>query len=75
MKKHLLPGTFILIVLFLFAVPTTARADVGPKPELTIVVRNPPEGEYYLDLLIQGDASYDNIRDKRSGYVRRAVAE
>lgn len=43
-----------------------AMADMGPKPELNIAVENFPAEEYYLDLLIEGDAGdhlYGNIKN------------
>lgn len=58
----------LLVAAFVTAFPSIARADVGPKPELTITVRNPPEGLYYLDLLVQGDMRFDNLGDTRSQY-------
>lgn len=35
----------------------TARADFGPKPQLTVKVENGPEEPYYLDLLAEGELS------------------
>lgn len=43
----------ILSLCFLF--PMTCSADFGPKPKLKIIVRNAPEEDYYLDLLIESD--------------------
>ena len=34
-----------------------ARADIGPKPSLTVQVVNAPEGTLYLDLLTEGEAT------------------
>lgn len=39
---------------------------MGPKPSLTIIVKNPPNEPYYLDLLIQNRGTYDNLRDSRA---------
>ena len=61
MKRFLsLACTLLLCLCFL---PTAVRADVGPKPQLTIYVEHPPEEPYYLDLLIpEGEGgSYDNL--------------
>ena len=33
----------------------TAHADFGPKPQLTVQVKNGPEELYYLDLLAEGE--------------------
>lgn len=54
----------ILCILWSIITPATASADMGPKPELVIKVINPPEGEYYLDLLIQGEHRYTNLDDR-----------
>ena len=57
MKKkttHSLARTFPALLLCLLCLVPTARADIGPKPELTITVVNAPEGELYLDLLVNG---------------------
>lgn len=55
-----------MLFLCLTALPLWASADMGPKPQLTIRVEDPPEGLYYLDLLIPEDArgSYDNLGDE-----------
>ncbi len=48
-----------------FALTTLAFADSGPKPHLTVRVKNAPQEPYYLDLLAEGewDAAdgYDGI--------------
>lgn len=46
----ILPVLMACVLLFL-AVPSTASADMGPKPSITVIVKNPPSGEYYMDLL------------------------
>ena len=62
MKKKL-PMLFICVLLFI-AVPFSASADMGPKPSITVIVKNPPSGEYYLDLL----RCYTN-EDKATSYL------
>lgn len=63
---------WLVIIVFaslLFCFP--ARADMGPKPEINITVKNPPDEEYYLDLLIEGDADgnyYPNIKNGSAVY-------
>lgn len=53
---------FLCMLLILLLLPTTAaRADMGPKPEVTVTVLNPPEGEYYLDLLTREEAHYQRL--------------
>lgn len=48
---------FILIfyLSFSFATlfPAVASADMGPKPSLTINIKNPPDGDYYVDALVK----------------------
>ena len=61
MKRLLSLAGTLLLCLALF--PTAALADTGPKPVLTIRVAHPPEGLYYLDLLIPAEeaGTYDNL--------------
>lgn len=55
---------FLTIIIFSF--PLTVSADLGPKPKLTIIVKNPPTKEYYLDLLIDYDLPLkDNLHGQR----------
>lgn len=64
---HSLACAFPVLLLCLFCLIPPARADIGPKPELTITVVNAPEGELYLDLLTQGEPAehpYPNDLDK-----------
>lgn len=62
MKKLLV--LFSIFMIISFCLPSVSFADVGPKPSIKLVVLNPPEDEYYLDLLIDYDKknSYSNIR-------------
>jgi len=63
------PMRFLILVSFLFicfAFAFPAHADMGPKPSLTIIVKNPPDEPYYLDLLIQNRGTYDNLRETRA---------
>lgn len=48
---------FPALLLCLLCLIPTARADIGPKPEVTITVVNAPEGVLYLDLLAEGTAT------------------
>lgn len=52
--KKLWKYLFICIVIVInFSIATNVvKADNGPKPTLKIIVVNPPEDEYYLDLLV-----------------------
>jgi hypothetical protein len=45
----------------LLGTASVAFADMGPKPEILVKVINPPEGEYYLDLLTQDANSYKRL--------------
>ena len=56
-------SVFCVFALLAVLLPVPARADMGPKPSVTIRVKNPPSGSYYLDLLVPGEASdelFDN---------------
>ena len=59
-----------MLFLCLTALPLWASADMGPKPELRILVENPPEGIYYLDLLITEDrrGTYSNLQSDGNSY-------
>ncbi|MGB7594512.1 MAG: hypothetical protein WBL80_03000 [Erysipelotrichaceae bacterium] len=63
------PLRFLTLVCFLFvffAFVFPVHADMGPKPSLTIIVKNAPDEPYYLDLLIQNRGTYDNLGDDRA---------
>lgn len=45
----------ICALLASLALTTFALADSGPKPQLTVRVKNAPQEPYYLDLLAEGD--------------------
>lgn len=63
------PLRFITVTILLFlccAFVFPAHADMGPKPSLKIIVKNPPDEPYYLDLLIQNKGTYDNLGESRS---------
>ncbi len=59
---------FFLLCLLFVTCPFFGRADMGPKPTLTIVVKHPPEEEYYLDLLLPEKGDFDNLQERRSDY-------
>ncbi len=63
-KSCLMIWLFLLLIFY----PLTAYADMGPKPQITIRVVNPPEQEYYLDLLVKGDGTYDNLEYDEKDY-------
>lgn len=56
--KKILRTIIITIVLFTFFT-LTAYADIGSKPKVTIDIKNPPEENYYLDLLYKKENNSD----------------
>ena len=54
MKRSAL--AFLFILLFVPLLTVTAFADMGPKDQLVIRVKNAPAAPYYLDLLAEGPA-------------------
>ena len=65
---RLLAAAACFILLFSISV----FADFGPKPGTSIVIENPPEGVYYLDLLIEdGDGDwYSNLTEEEMASCR-----
>lgn len=59
---------FIVLMISLLIFPMVASADFGPKPSIEIIVKNPPQTDYYLDLLVDysRDDSHDNLHDKEN---------
>ena len=53
----------VAVIISIICFPVTARADMGPKSSLEIIVSNPPKGQYYLDLLVDynGKTIYKSI--------------
>ena len=53
----------LLLTFCVLVLTSTAFADMGPKPQLTVKVLNPPTEPYYLDLLVAGSGGtyYDNF--------------
>lgn len=71
LKTKNLLAACVLAAALLPALTVSALADMGPKPQITVVVQNLPGEEYYLDLLVYGDPEtdlYDNLRDSREEY-------
>ena len=52
MKKQL--RFLVLIALTIGLLTVSALADSGPKPLLTVRVKNAPQELYYLDLVAEG---------------------
>lgn len=56
---------FCCVLAMLAALVEPAAADMGPKPQITIIVTNAPDETYYLDLLVQGNTNSKNIHDRQ----------
>ena len=54
------PIRSLLLLLALTALTVSALADNAPKPQLTVLVENPPQETYYLDLVAEGPAGEDS---------------
>ena len=68
-KSKLLIWYFLAISLLLpLAWSSPVHADFGPKPSITIVVKNPPAETYYLDLLIPEEKVNNSLADERDQY-------
>lgn len=52
-------SVFCVLALLIVLLPVSARADMGPKPSMTIHVENAPGETYYLDLLVPDEPSYE----------------
>lgn len=63
--------TLVCALLASLALTTFAFADSGPKPQLTVRVKDAPQEPYYLDLLAEGNwnASEGNSRLKQSTVI------
>lgn len=62
MNAHL--RRLLLIIIAAMLLTVTAFADFGPKPQLVVEVKNPPDEFYYLDLLAEG--SVEGFTDELS---------
>ena len=54
----------LVMMVFPIAFAFPVFADMGPKPEVTVRVENPPEGLYYLDLLVPYQDDYPNLTEE-----------
>ena len=76
-KQNRCAALILLIFLLAAALSVSVLADFGPKPKTTLVLENPPEGVYYLDLLIPSydREPYSNLTDEeRAGYQADMLA-
>lgn len=48
-------------IILLMGLTPAVLADFGPKPSIDIIVKNPPEGEYILDLLVDYEGNFKNL--------------
>ena len=64
------------LCLALFLSPP-AIADMGPKDTLSIVVKNPPQALYYLDLVYQNAPAdlYENLTQEKRGALDQALLQ
>lgn len=53
--------TLVCALLASLALTTFAFADFGPKPQLTVRVKNAPQESYYLDLLAEGNWDAEDV--------------
>lgn len=65
MKKIIIP---IITIILILTNTRYVQADMGPKPSLKIIVKNAPEEEYYLDLLVDYPADNGYIWLDESRY-------
>ena len=61
----------LLLILSLLLLTTTAFADMGPKSQLIVRVKNPPKEPYYLDILTENTKPIGQLHN----YEREALAE
>ena len=54
----------LLLLLSALVLTTTAFADMGPKSQLVVEVKNAPEELYYLDILAEGPAPVRSTMDE-----------
>lgn len=76
MNFKLFISFIIAFSVTLFSFTITAYADTGPKPSITVKVKNAPEGEYYIDLLEYNSGSTQRNSESsaaESQYSRKAV--
>ena len=60
-RKFKIVVILLLTIVCMFSCTVIVHADIGPKDQLTVHVKNPPNEIYYLDLLTQDTNTYDNF--------------
>lgn len=75
MKKIIAFLLFAILLQTVFLLfPQEVFADMGPKPKLIITVVNPPQSEYYLDLLVDYDLPLsENLGELRDALDRKKI--
>ncbi|MBP3485513.1 MAG: hypothetical protein J6J81_01630, partial [Oscillospiraceae bacterium] len=66
--------TLILICLTAALLTVTAFADMGPKPQLAVRVKNAPTEPYYLDILAEGTYTGDGFDGIEWSYNEKEAA-
>lgn len=77
-KIGLLPSGFVLLIVFLILLfPVTVRADMGPKPSVTVEFTGLEDEVYYVTLLSDqaGKAAWRGENDYLDWYGDKAVWE
>jgi hypothetical protein len=70
--KYIWMLSCIILISLLHSIKVSA--DMGPKPQITVIVKNPPSGEYYLDLLTKDKAKYQNLESKIENYNKEKLS-
>lgn len=57
LKKIMISVSVLILAVLAFSMPVFA--DLGPKASTTVILTNPPEEEYYMDLLEENREGYE----------------
>lgn len=75
MNAKLLRRCLLAFLAGMLLLAPAARADMGPKPEVTIRLYHAPEGEIYLDLLTEGRPASEPYPNSEAGDYDPAITE
>ena len=64
MKNKRILITIILLILSILTIATISNADMGPKPSITIYVKNLNSTDYFVDLLTTGISAMPSEHQK-----------
>lgn len=64
MKNKRILITIILLILSILTIATISNADMGPKPSITIYVKNLNSTDYFVDLLTTGNSAMPSEHQK-----------